>query len=451
MRGGRHWRSAEDGRGRLGEGTEGGKVDDKVVENGLSRKELLRRGGLLAASVGVLGAGASPALAGRSRKSAGNIEIWHWQSQNAYETIFKQVADRFKAKTGGDAKLSSVDYASYFAKFKTTVAGGAPPDLMEMSWTGDYRDLIDAGALLPLDDALKTGFPKFYKPVMDSLRYKGKIYGVPMDLNTLTIAYNKKIFAELGLTPPKTLNDLLAYAAKIRAKNYQPLASNLKDGWPGGDLWFAQVAYTDPSGTAIRKAELKQIKWTDPRFLKASQNIQQMLDAKLFADGSESLDFFGNINLFARGRTAMTYPHGNFSTGIIAKSVGKRFAWDLFPFPPLTAKGKAVATGGPAIIWSVPAKAANPEAAIEYMRMTTDATANKELVKQNYIPSSPADISSNPSAIYKRMVSFQPTAQTRAIFVPAVYTELLNAIQGLVAGDVTPRGVGSAMQKASVK
>jgi raffinose/stachyose/melibiose transport system substrate-binding protein len=397
----------------------------------------------LAVLAGLLSSGNATA-----QPKAVTVQLWHWQQQaTGYPDVFQAANDRFNAKYGDDVQMTSIDFPSYFAKFKTAVAGGDPPDLMEMSWTGDYRDVIKAGALLPLDSALAGGFPKFYKPVMDSLRYNGHIYGIPIDLNTLTIAYNKSIFQKLHLNVPTTYAKLLAMAKPIRKAGYQPLTVNEKDAWPGGDLWFAQVAYTDKSRNAIRQAELGKVKWTDPRFLAAAKNVQQLKKSGLLADGSNSTDFVGNVAAFARGQIAMAYPVGNFNTGLIDKGVGKRFKYDLFPFPPLKA-GKPVATGGPAIILSVPAKAKNPDKAINLIRLMTDATGQQELVKRNFIPSAPANISSNPSAIYRRMVSFQATAQTRAIFVPTVYTALLNGIQGLLAGSKSPEQVVRSMQAA---
>lgn len=401
-----------------------------------------------AAGLGALAAGTQGATA--KKAAAPTLQLWHWQQQaTGYPDVFQASIDRYKTKYGGDVQMTSIDFPSYFAKFKTAVAGGDTPDLMEMSWTGDYRDLIKAGALMPLDSALGSGFPKFYKPVMDSLRFNGHIYGIPIDLNTLTIAYNKAIFAKLHLKVPKTFAQLKAMAQPIRKAGYQPLTVNEKDAWPGGDLWFAQVAYTDKSENAIRQAELGKVKWTDPRFLAAANNVQSLKTSGLLADGSNSTDFVGNVAAFSRGQIAMAYPVGNFNTGLIDKAVGKRFSYDLFPFPPLTAAGKSVATGGPAIILSVPAKAKNPTEAINLIRLMTDPTGQKELVKRNFIPSAPANISSNPSKIYRKMVSFQATAQTRAIFVPTVYTALLNGVQGMLAGSKTPLKVVQSMQAAA--
>lgn len=384
----------------------------------------------------------------RKAAASGDVTVWTWQPPNSdYVNIFQAAGTRYKAQGGGNTTINSLDFASYFTKFKTAAAGGDVPDLLEMSWTGDYHDVVDAGDLMSLDPYLKS-FPKFFAPVLNSLRYKGHVYGVPLDVNTLTIAYNKGIFSKLHLAVPKNFAQLLALAKPIRKGGFQPLAVNEKDGWPGGDLWFAQVAYTDKSENAIRQAEQGAVPWTDPRFVQAASNVKQLQSSGLIADGSNSLDFTAAIGLFARGQSAMLYPVGNFDTGLIDQASHGKVQYDLFPFPPPKTGQKPLATGGPAIIWSIPKNAKNPQGAIALLKLMMDKQGSAALVQKNYIPAYPTDISSNSSAIYHRMVSFQSTAQTRAIFVPNVYNTLLNGVSALLNGKTTPTRLTQGLQRA---
>lgn len=400
--------------------------------------------GLATAAAVATHASAAP----RGAAASGDVTIWTWQPPNSdYANIFQAAGARYKAQGGGNTTINSLDFTSYFTKFKTASAGGDVPDLLEMSWTGDYHDVVNAGDLMPLDAYLKS-FPKFFAPVLNSLRYKGHVYGVPLDVNTLSIAYNKGIFRKLHLAVPKTYAQLLALAKPIRAGGSQPLAVNLKDGWPGGDLWFAQVAYTDKSENAIRQAEQGAIKWTDPRFVNAAANVKQLQSSGLIADGSNSLDFTSAIGVFARGQSAMLYPVGNFDTGLIDQASHGKVQYDLFPFPPLKAGQKPLATGGPAIIWSIPKKAKNPQGALALLKLMMDQQGSGALVQKNYIPAYPTNISSNSSAIYHRMVSFQSTAQTRAIFIPNVYNTLLNGVSALMNGKTTPMRLMQGLQRA---
>lgn len=418
----------------------------------MTRRFTSRRGSILltlaACCLAAVAVIATSATAASKKIAAGDLTIWTWQPPNSdYVNIFQAAGDRYKSQGGGNTTINSLDFNSYFTKFKTAAAGGDVPDLMEMSWTGDYHDVVNAGDLLPLDQYMKS-FPKFFGPVLNSLKYKGHIYGIPLDVNTLTIGYNKAIFKKLHLSVPKTYAQLLALAKPIRKAHYQPLAVNEKDAWPGGDLWFAQVAYTDKSENAIRQAEAGKVKWTDPRFVAAAANVKKLQTFGLLADGSNSLDFTSAISLFARGTAAMTYPVGNFDTGLIDQASHGKVQYDLFPIPPLKAGQKSYATGGPAIIWSIPKKAKNVAGAVALLKLMMDKQGSAALVAKNYIPAYPTDISSNKSPIYHKMVSFQSTAQTRAIFIPNVYNTLLNGVSALLNGKTTPTRLTQGMQRA---
>jgi raffinose/stachyose/melibiose transport system substrate-binding protein len=383
-------------------------------------------------------------------KGGGNLNVWQWQAGTSYIPVFQAAANRYSSKYGGTASLIGVPFASYFTKFTTDLAADSGvPDVMEMSWTGEYRALIDSGSLLPLDKYLPS-LPKFYGPILKSLTYKGHVYGIPMDLNTLTIAYNTADFKKLGLKVPTTFAQLLALGTKIRAAGDQPLAVNLMDGWPDSDLWFSQLAYTDPTHGLITKAEAGTASWNNPQFVQAATDVQQMVKSGLIADGSSSLTLTSLAAAFGSGQTVMMYPAGNFDTSLINQADAGKFTYKLFPFPPLTAGKKPFATGGPAIIWSIPAKAPNPTGAINYIRETVNTAGYAAEVKNDFIPSAPTTATkTNHNAIYKQFISFQPTAQTRAIFVPAVATALQNAMQALVAGTETPAQVGTDLQSAA--
>jgi raffinose/stachyose/melibiose transport system substrate-binding protein len=423
------------------------KVDGFVRATGRAKWRRVGAGTIAAAAIAV---GLATGVASGASTGGGNLNVWQWQAGTSYIPVFEASASRYSAKYGGTVNLIGVPFASYFTKFTTDLAANSGvPDVMEMSWTGEYRSLIDSGALLPLDKYLPS-MPKFFGPVLKSLTYKGHVYGIPMDLNTLTIAYNTSDFQKLGLKVPTTFAQLLALGAKIRAAGDQPLAVNLMDGWPDSDLWFSQLAYTDPTHGLITKAEAGSVSWDNPQFVQAADDVQQMVKSGLIADGSSSLTLTSLAAAFGSGQTVMMYPAGNFDTSLINQADGGKFTYKLFPFPPLKAGQPSYATGGPAIIWSIPAKAPNPAGAINFIRETVNSAGYGEEVKNDFIPSAPTTATSaNHDPIYKQFISFQPTAQTRAIFNPAVATELQNAMQALLSGTATPQQVGSDLQSAA--
>ncbi|MFC3799452.1 ABC transporter substrate-binding protein [Cohnella sp. GCM10012308] len=61
----------------------------------------------------------------------------------------------------------------------------------------------------------------------------GKVYGIPTSgMNVSGVLYNKKVFSDLGLSVPRTYDELLADAEKIKAAGITPFYEAGKDGWP---------------------------------------------------------------------------------------------------------------------------------------------------------------------------------------------------------------------------
>jgi len=78
----------------------------------------------------------------------------------------------------------------------------------------------------------------------------GKVYGQPMQDTSAVwaIAYNKKIFTDLGLSIPKSWAEFTAVCDAILASGVTPIFEPVSDGWHHV-LWFAEM------GAAYEKAE----------------------------------------------------------------------------------------------------------------------------------------------------------------------------------------------------
>lgn len=430
--------------------------------DGMVRRELLRRGaalgigatalgGLLAACGGGSSTMASAGGGGGGGEVSGTVSAWAWQpDETGYPAVWQSAGKRFeKGGPGRTYDYTYIEFSNYFTKFKTANAGGQPPDILEMAWAGEYREVIEANALLALDDLLPE-LPEFFPAVMESLVVDGKTYAIPQDVNTLSIAYNVEMFEKLGIEPPKTLDDLLALAEPIRSSGKQPMSLAIKEQWPAGDTWFAQLAYTDPKeGQALIEANAGKLPWDAPPFAAAAKMCQQIGESGIVADGASSLDTNAAVSLFGKGEAAMLYPAGNFLTGLIDSANENKFTYDLFPFPPLKTGVEPRATGGPAVLWSIPTHAKNVDAAREMMKLFTDKKSNEQLVKGGFFPASPFNLSANKDPIYQTMASFQDTAASRVIFQPEVYAALLNSASSVLAGEGSADSITSAMTEVA--
>jgi raffinose/stachyose/melibiose transport system substrate-binding protein len=319
-------------------------------------------------------------------------------------------------------------------KLKSALAAGQPPDIFQVPWDSGFRDLVVSGKLLAMDGVLGTGFPAINQSAKDFVTLDGKIWALPLDLNTLQIAYNKKIFADLGLSPPTTNDELKAIAAKLNAQGTFGIALGTKDKWAGGDSWFAQLVYTDPTGTKLAGADAGSVKWDDPVFTQAGDRVADLVASGVFAPGANSMGAFNeSLDLFVSGAAAMFYPVGNFISGGINDKVAGEFDWGLFPFPG-DAGSTPTPTGGIARMFALPAEGANNELAANFLRTLTDEKGAAVLMQYNFIPSWPVTAPADASPLYQNFLAAQANARSRTIYTPPVNAALLDGMQAIFAG-----------------
>ena len=337
-------------------------------------------------------------------------------------------------------------------KLKAVLSGEEAPDVFQIPWAGEYTELARSGKILPLTEHLKKGFPTFFPNIMKAISVDGEAWAVPLDLNTLQIAYNKTMFASMGLSVPRTKDELIAVAKKLADNGKFGVALGTKDLWAGADVFFAQVAYTDPSHTRMAKADAGQIPWNSPDFLKAVQAVADYVKQGVIAPGANSMDaFVGAKNLFVQQQAAMFYPVGNFVTGGITKDVGDSFEWSLFPWPALAKGGDALPTGGVAEMFVVSKDSKNTDLALEFLRDMTNDAGKEILVKNDFIPSSTYKGTVAMSPLYKNMLDAQSKSQSRVVYNTVVYTAIMNGMQGVYGATLTPEAFIDSLVKAANK
>ena len=142
--------------------------------------------------------------------------------------------------------------------------------------------------------------------------------------------YNKEIFDELKLTPPKTVDEFHAVLDKIKADGkYTPLAMGTADQWEAATMGFQNIGANYWKGEEGRKAliEGKQ-KFTDPAYVDAFKELANW--APYMGDGYKAQKYPDTQNLFTLGRAAI-YPAGSWDMPIFRKQAD--FEFDAFAPP----------------------------------------------------------------------------------------------------------------------
>jgi raffinose/stachyose/melibiose transport system substrate-binding protein len=378
------------------------------------------------------------------------LEYWTWNNEGDYVKVDESAVARFEAAHPGvKVEVTYLAYADYMTKLKSTLAANQPPDIFQVPWDSGFRDLAESGKLAPMSAVLATDFPPISQSAKDFVSLNGEVWALPLDLNTLQIAYNKNAFAEAGISPPGSVEDLKAIAAKLKDAGHFGIALGTKDKWAGGDSWFAQLAYTDGPGKVLAAADAGQASWDDPAFVAAGDRVVDLVKSEVFAPGANSMGAFNeSLDLFLSGQAAMFYPVGNFISGGITEKVAGAFEWDLFPFPG-EAGQDPTPTGGIARMFALPKDGANGDLAADFLRTLTDKDGEAVLVKYNFIPSWPVEVPADASALYKNFVAAQAKARSRTIYTPPVNAALLDGMQAIFDGGSSGAELSAAMTAAA--
>ncbi len=131
----------------------------------------------------------------------------------------------FEKKTGIKVLLDVVPEVGMEAKLRISLAGGSGDyDVVTVDGKS-YVQLAAPGWIMPLDKFLtnEAVTPKAYVDgfavdLRKVIGYQGKVYGVPFQIGTNLLYYNKEMFKAAGLNPekgPENWDELMSYAAKL--------------------------------------------------------------------------------------------------------------------------------------------------------------------------------------------------------------------------------------------
>jgi multiple sugar transport system substrate-binding protein len=108
-------------------------------------------------------------------------------------------------------------------------AAHKPPDVFYVA-AEDFADWVRQGILEPLNSyAQKSKFSSkpFYKGLLNSFKYKGKIYGYPKDWSSLGMEINPSLMN--GQPTPRTWGQLRSVASKLNVPGGKPIC--LSSDW----------------------------------------------------------------------------------------------------------------------------------------------------------------------------------------------------------------------------
>ena len=206
---------------------------------------------------------------------------------------------------------------------KQPAAFQANPSLYTMGGVANSTlvPLLNDGTIRPLDD-LVAKYGK-HIPQNQFIRKDGKIIAVAMMANAQHLMYRKDILADLNIAVPKTYDEVLAAAAKIKKAGVvdYPLGGTYKSGWNlaqefvnlylgfGGEFFDGKKAsVNNAQGVAALEMMRNLAAYMDPEYLTSDSTYVQ----KQFQQGKIAM-----ANLWASRAAAMDNAEESKVVGLV--------------------------------------------------------------------------------------------------------------------------------------
>ncbi len=227
---------------------------------------------------------------GANKNTGKKIAITVAFSGPQYEQ-FKKGVDPY-AKSQGITISWSSD-TNFNADIVNKVKSNQLPDIALFPQPGIMAGIAKQGKLADLSKVMDV--KKLKSQVVSGLlnagTVNGKVYGIPPSINVKSLVfYPKKAWAKDGLTPPKTLDELQTFSAKLAAEGKTPwcmgLGADQATGWPATD-WIENLVLNYGGTDKYNQWVTHKIKFDSPLVKQAAQYFGKLFATKGYVNGGQ--------------------------------------------------------------------------------------------------------------------------------------------------------------------
>lgn len=213
----------------------------KALHLGLGVALLAAVAGCGSSSAGSGGKGDAAPAAGDSKPAASaaapakKVELKVFMNFPRFKDQFDKYFEQFKAKEKAEKnvdvsinlEMPNPDQAKQI--LQTRLASNDAPDLFTLHAVADVPSWYKAGYLTDLSGQPFVG--GLIDNVKKTVTLDGKVVALPLESLEWGYLYNKKIFGDLGLKPPQTLDEMKAVVEKLKANKVTPFELSFQEAW----------------------------------------------------------------------------------------------------------------------------------------------------------------------------------------------------------------------------
>ncbi|MCK9432052.1 MAG: extracellular solute-binding protein [Candidatus Omnitrophica bacterium] len=400
---------------------------------------------------------------GQKTSSKPTINIWHWMTDR--DPAFQELAKKYEALTG--VKVNFELYApsdAYSQKIRAAAQGTNLPDIFGiLGEKRDFASFIRAGHILDLTSYMEEDNSKwknsFFAKALavnefspqNSYGIESGIYGVPIDIMTIQMVYNKKLFSQLGLNPnrpPKTLKEFLAIGPKIQEAGLQGLVS----GW--GEVWMVDCLANNYAFNIMGKDKVLatirgEVPYTDPDWIRVFTVFKEMKESGVLAQGLVTMINKSAEQLFANEKAVFAF-NGSWCVNVY-KGMNPDLEYGSMLPPAASDKYPMSIWGGAGSSFMVNARSKNKEEAVKFLAWLTGQDQQAYLAAEtNNLPANKNSLSKIPEVLaqFARGMDYATHPNVWGVSEFSLVIEAFDrGIQSIIIGEKTPEQVAAEVQK----
>lgn len=343
---------------------------------------------------------------------------------------------------------------AYHDKLQTMAVSNQLPDLI-LLWPKKRTGMVTGtGKIKDLSPWIKGHESEFSSEAMSPQGLNEEMYELPEQVNICHTFYiNERLLKKLGLTIPKTYEELLAQGDVIREADLIPIAMDNGDGWPmdscflstlaertGGEEWLLRAVKGDNSGFA------------DKEFVDALNIIKTISDNNMFSPGINSSPCGIALDAFIREEAVYLIDGGWRVQNLRSELTEEQMEYiSISTFPDIPNQvgesGSTAAVAGTGFGMNSKLEGGKAEAAWEWIWFWAGPDGSKIKTELGWMPAYKMEPSDNLPLISKKYIKYSkdlPMSPVIDAFMDGEGVGILNsAIQEMMLGTKSPLDVAT--------
>ncbi|MBS4202999.1 ABC transporter substrate-binding protein [Lederbergia citrea] len=374
------------------------------------------------------------------------LTMGSWRTEDVDK--YKKVIEKFNEQHPNiEIKFSPSKNTEYNTILNTALQGGEGPDIFHLRPYTAGITLADSGYVEPLDGLKGLDvFPE--SSLMASKGADGKQYGVPLNISTTQMFYNKKIFKDLGLEEPKTWGEFIEMNEKLLKEKIIPIALGSKEGWllsaAHGMIGPAHYGGTD----FVEKITEGETDFTSDEFVNSLKAMNDL--SKYFPANYEGLGMEDVRTLFFTEEAAM-FPMGSWEIEVL-REMNPDLDFGFFPMPSAVGKEPTITTWVDGS-FAINANSKHKESAKTFLEFLTTEEFGQLFTEEFKMISAIPGITTNDELVnsLSKAVEERPTPYMFVVHFtggnPSTKATLETELQGMYLNKQSPEEVAQKVQE----